>query len=196
MVPTRILPSVLLAFLLCTCASAQNGETPKPARQERVDETTFPAQQEWLDKWENSLAYTLETLMLLEEKDLDYRPTEDQMTLREQFHHMAGNIYFLTGKFIHAPEGFDRKAITATFADDADKTELAATLTKAYFFGAKAARRLNEEAWNSSVPDFFAGPKSKRVVFNLLQDHATHHRAQTLVYLRLLGYTPPRYRGW
>ena len=44
--------------------------------------------------------------------------------------------------------------------------------------------------------DFFAGPKSKLQMLNLLQDHLTHHRGQLIVYLNLNQIEPPRYSGW
>ncbi|MEM9260816.1 MAG: DinB family protein, partial [Bacteroidota bacterium] len=62
--------------------------------------------------------------------------------------------------------------------------------------GRSAISSLKTDDLNQMVPNFFAGPKSKRVIVYLLQDHATHHRSQLLVYLRLLGHQPPRYRGW
>ena len=44
--------------------------------------------------------------------------------------------------------------------------------------------------------DFFAGPKSKLQILNLLQDHVTHHRGQIIVYLNLNEIKPPKFSGW
>ena len=44
--------------------------------------------------------------------------------------------------------------------------------------------------------DFFAGPKSKLQILNLLQDHLSHHRGQLIVYLNLNNIKPPSYIGW
>ena len=181
--------SLLLTTFLCTRASAQMN-----SKQEIL--ATFPAQQEWLDKWDNSLAYTLEALMAANEEDLDFRPTEGQMTLREQFQHLATNVYMLTTRFIDKPEGFDLAKLREEMSEADDKETIAGIITKAYFFGAIAARSLNEDNWDDPAPEFFAGEKTKRAILYLIQDHATHHRAQTLVYLRMLGHKPPSYRGW
>jgi uncharacterized damage-inducible protein DinB len=43
---------------------------------------------------------------------------------------------------------------------------------------------------------FFAGPKSRIQILNLLQDHVTHHRGQLIVYLNLNNIKPPSYSGW
>lgn len=164
------LPFIAVMFLLCTCASAQATENEAVA-------TSFPAQAEWLEKWENSLAYTLEALALVKEEDLDYRPTEDQMTLREQFNHMAGNIYFLAGKYVWTPPGFKLDDKFEALNNAADGKELAITLQEAYAFGADAVSHLSEEEWGQTAPGFFIDGKSRRTVIYLLQDHATHHRA-------------------
>ena len=47
-----------------------------------------------------------------------------------------------------------------------------------------------------SKVDFFAGPKTRSQIIQLVDDHHTHHRAQLIIYLRLLGIKPPRYVGW
>ncbi|MGK0251702.1 MAG: putative damage-inducible protein DinB, partial [Gammaproteobacteria bacterium] len=44
--------------------------------------------------------------------------------------------------------------------------------------------------------EFFAGPKSRMQILNLLQDHVTHHRGQLIVYLNLNSIEPPQYSGW
>ena len=43
----------------------------------------------------------------------------------------------------------------------------------------------------------FGGVKMpKENIFYLMRDHATHHRAQAILYLRMNGVEAPRYRGW
>ena len=59
----------------------------------------------------------------------------------------------------------------------------------------EAVKNLPEATLNDQV-DFLAGPKSKRQILTLMNDHMTHHRGQLLVYLRLREIAPPRYRGW
>lgn len=186
-------------FLLITTGSTVFAQDSQPIgndAQEMTSHSTFLPASEWQEKWDNSLAYSLETLETVKPEDLDFKPSADQMTLREQFHHMSMNVYFLTSRYLSAPEGFDVKEVKAAMKADASKEDIAATLSKAYAFGRFACEKMEAKDWDLPVPDFFAGPKTKRVILNLLQDHATHHRAQTLVYLRLLGHKPPRYRGW
>lgn len=155
------------------------------------------AHTEWQEKWDNSKAYTLELLESIPEDSLDYAPTPDQMSVRAQFQHMAGNMYGLSRRFIgYQPDGHDQDAINAMLKDTTlNKAGLATALEMGYAYVSAALASYSETEFEEEV-DFFAGPKSRRQVFWVLQDHATHHRAQLIVYARLLGIEPPRYRGW
>ncbi|MFT6720565.1 MAG: putative damage-inducible protein DinB [Neolewinella sp.] len=158
----------------------------------------FPARTEWLEKWDNSKAYTMEALTSIPDDKLTFRPTESQMSTQEQIQHIAGNIYGLSRRFLdYQPDSFDEEALSKMLsAETLSRKELTNLLSDAYAYGATAIKNLPKERWEEEVSNFFAGPKSRRVVIYLLQDHATHHRAQVLIYMRLMGLTPPRYRGW
>jgi len=182
----------ILILLICSLTSFA------ATAQEEKEVVPPTAQAEWLTKWNNSKAYTLEALQLIPDSSLAYRPTDEQMSVQEQIQHISGNVYGLSRRFLdHDPEDFDEEALRASLsADTLAREELTRLVTDAYDFGAKAVETLTEERWEEEVTNFFAGPKSRRVIVYLLQDHATHHRAQVLIYMRLLGLTPPRYRGW
>jgi uncharacterized damage-inducible protein DinB len=156
------------------------------------------ATEEWLEKWENSRQYTLEAIELVPDSSLQFRPTEGQMSFQEQIQHISGNMFGLSRRFLdHQPASFNEGDLQAKLsAETLSREELVALLTEAHAFAADAVQELTEDRWEEPVENFFAGPKSRRTIVYLLQDHATHHRAQILVYLRLLGLTPPRYRGW
>lgn len=179
----------LLLFFTSSCMFSQ--DTP---------ESTVPpsALDEWQEKWQNSLAYTLEALALLPDSSLQYRPSEGQMSVQEQVQHISGNVYGLSRRFLgFQPANFSEEDLREQLsAETLSREELVKLLTDAYAFGTAAINSLSPEDLENLVPNFFAGPKSKRVIVYLLQDHATHHRAQLLMYLRLLGHQPPRYRGW
>ncbi|MEL6391284.1 MAG: DinB family protein [Bacteroidota bacterium] len=153
---------------------------------------------EWQTKWDNSKTYLFELVDLCDTLDLDYSPTPDQMSLRAQLTHIAGNMYFLSNRFLeYKPEEFDRDAtLNLLNSDTLNHSEIKAELTKAFTFVEEAVQNVPEGDWNTEV-QFFVGPRTKRVIAWLLQDHVTHHRGQLIVYLRLLGLKElPRYRGW
>lgn len=175
-------------FLLCTLSLNVAAQ----------DNKEFSARSEWLEKWDNSKAYTMEALTSIPDDKLTFRPTVNQMSAQEQVQHIAGNIYGLSRRFLdYQPDSFDEEALSKILsAEILNRKELTNLLSDAYAFGAAAVKNLPEERWNEEVSNFFAGPKSRRVIIYLLQDHATHHRAQVLIYMRLMGLIPPRYRGW
>lgn len=142
------------------------------------------------EKWENAMAYTLELAEAMPAEHYDYRPTEEQMTFQEQLLHMAGNVAWLTHDYLGGPKTeIDRKMTGAS------KAEVITVLRTALMHAQQALQQLPAEQLNERV-DFFAGPMSKRKIVLLLHDHLTHHRGQAIVYARLQGITPPRYRGW
>ncbi|MEM6396076.1 MAG: DinB family protein [Bacteroidota bacterium] len=153
---------------------------------------------EWQTKWDNSKAYLFELVELADTLDLDYRPTPDQMSLRGQLTHIAKNMYFLSGRYLeYQPDSFDKEAIFIHLDDkELSIEEIKQELEQAFSFAEEAIKAVPPGGFDTMV-QFFAGPKSKRVIAWLLQDHVTHHRGQLIVYLRLLGLKElPRYRGW
>lgn len=168
------------------------------AAQDAAEGDDFPARAEWKVKWQNSLAYSQEALAAIPDSSLHFRPTEGQMSVQEQIQHLSGNVYGLSRRFLdYDPEGFDEDALRDKLsAEKLSREELVQLLNDAYAFGIDAIYSFEEKDWDKMVPNFFVGPRSRRTIIYLLQDHATHHRAQVLVYMRLLGLEPPRYRGW
>lgn len=142
------------------------------------------------EKWDNAMAYTLELAEAMPEEHYGYKPTEEQMTFQKQLLHMADNVAWLTHDYL----GGEKLEIDIEL-EGAAKTEVIALLRQAMANAKAALANLPESQLDEEV-DFFAGPMSKRKVILLLHDHLTHHRGQLIVYARLKGIKPPRYRGW
>ncbi len=164
------------------------------AAQSLTDSTALA---EWREKWDNSLAYSLELLEKIPAEQLDFRPTPDQMSIRQQYQHIAGNMFTLSRRFLEQPmDAAAHSSLQERLQNqEASLTDIAQLLREAHAFAHEAVAALSEAALEEKV-DFFAGPKTRRQILWVLQDHATHHRAQLIVYARLLGLTPPRYSGW
>lgn len=158
-------------------------------------------QQSYLDefaqKWENASKYTLQIAEAISEEDYSYRPTPEQRSFQEQLLHTASNMIWLSHQYLgYTEEGFDLSAKRQAYkAADYTREETIAELEWALEFAASAIEAFDADQLEEKV-DFFAGPMSKRQIFQLMNDHHTHHRGQLIVYMRLLGETPPRYRGW
>lgn len=141
-------------------------------------------------KWNNAKTYTLQVAELMPEAYYDYRPTNDQMSFKDQLLHIQGNMMWLSTSYlgIKKPE----KSMSAG-ADT--KEQVIKVLTEGFELAEKAIDQL-EVANLDEVVQFFAGPMHKRQILTLMNDHLTHHRGQLIVYLRLKGVKPPRYLGW
>ena len=144
----------------------------------------------WLEKWENSKTYLLKIAEAMPEEHYDFKPTEPQMSFKEQLMHIKGNMDWLSTTYFSS-EDFKRNE----GVQPATKEETIALLKTAFENAAQKINATPEEALTETV-EFFAGPKSKLQILNLLQDHVTHHRGQIIVYLNLKDVKPPRFSGW
>ncbi|MEM7185097.1 MAG: DinB family protein [Bacteroidota bacterium] len=144
----------------------------------------------FLEKWENSKTYLIDIADQMPEEHFDFKPTEQQRTFQEQLLHIKGNIDWLSGSYFSSSE-YKKEALPETLTK-AETLEL----LKASFEAAAVLIEATSEETLSDTVSFFAGPKTKLQILNLLQDHVTHHRGQLLVYLNLKDIKPHRYVGW
>jgi len=142
------------------------------------------------EKWDNAMAYTLELAEAMPAEHYSFKPTAEQMSFQEQLLHTASNVAWLTHDYL----GGEKLEID-TELGSATKREVVGVLRQA-MANAKAALADFPEGQLDEKVAFFAGPMSKRKVILLLHDHLTHHRGQLIVYARLKGVKPPKYRGW
>lgn len=144
----------------------------------------------FLMKWENSKNYLLDIAEAMPEDLYAYKPTERQMSFQEQLIHIRSNMVWLSETYF-----LDAGSVKSDKINPTTKTEIIAALTSAFDNVSKIIATVPLEDLTSEV-DFFAGPKSKLQILNLLQDHVTHHRGQLIVYLNLNNIKPPKYSGW
>ena len=164
---------VLIILLISNFAMAQNQAT-----------------EAFLEKWDNSKNYLLEVAKAMPEELYDYKPTEKQMSFGQQLVHIKENMEWLsTAYFTEIP--YEKKKDETRYS----KAETIAVLEKSFDSVYEIIKNSDPELLNEKV-EFFAGPKTKLQILNLLQDHVTHHRGQLLVYLNLNDIKPPKYVGW
>jgi uncharacterized damage-inducible protein DinB len=152
---------------------------------------TDPLIKEFLQKWEHSKAYTLEMVKAMPASQLDFKPVEGERTFRQQVVHLVSNMVWLSSSYL----GHEKFEPAPDEKNKYSKEQLLDLVTRGYTFSEEAVRHLSATDLEDTVP-FFAGPMSKRQILNLMDDHATHHRGQLIVYLRLNGIVPPEYSGW
>lgn len=144
----------------------------------------------FLEKWENSKDYLLAIAEAMPEEFYDFKPTDRQMSFKEQLVHIKGNMDWLSNTYFTSEE---YKRIKSEIP--ATKLEVMALLSAAFDATYTIIENTSEEDLASMVT-FFSGAKSKLQILNLLQDHVTHHRGQLIVYLNLNDIKPPSYVGW
>jgi uncharacterized damage-inducible protein DinB len=144
----------------------------------------------FLEKWDNSRDYLIAMAELMPEEFYAFKPTERQLSFKEQLLHIKGNIDWLSGTYFSAEEYKQVKTDPAI-----SKEETIKLLTDAFNSSSEIIKVATKEELQETV-EFFAGPKSKLQILNLLQDHVTHHRGQLIVYLNLKDLEPPKYVGW
>ncbi|PKA82859.1 putative damage-inducible protein DinB [Ulvibacter sp. MAR_2010_11] len=144
----------------------------------------------FLEKWENSKNYLVALAEAMPENHFDFKPTERQMSFKEQLVHIKDNMDWLSNTYFTASEYKREKAkLPAT------KAETIALLSEAFDATLNIIKNTSESDLSETV-DFFSGLKSKLQILNLLQDHVSHHRGQLIVYLNLNNIEPPKYVGW
>jgi len=144
----------------------------------------------FLLKWENSKNYLLEIAEAMPDESFNFKPTERQMSFKEQLLHIRSNMVWLSETYFMNENFTKTNKINPT-----TKKEIIEELTITFNKVSKIINQISLDDLTTKV-DFFAGPKSKLQILNLLQDHVTHHRGQLIVYLNLNNITPPKYSGW
>lgn len=142
----------------------------------------------FLIKWENSKNYLLEMANEMPEVWYGYKPTEREMSFKEQLLHIKQNMDWLGSTYMKAEKQEEKTEFKR-------KKEVIEALRHSFDVVGEAIKQLDPEMLKEEV-DFFAGPKTRLQILNLLQDHVTHHRGQLIVYMNLNHMEPPKYVGW
>lgn len=144
----------------------------------------------FLEKWENSKKYLLDIAKAMPEDKYDFKPTEREMSFGSQLIHIKGNMDWLSTSYF-TDEEFNKKKDENVYS----KEEIITMLETSFNNVSEIIKNTEPESLNEKV-EFFAGPKTRLQILNLLQDHVTHHRGQLIVYLNLNEIVPPKYVGW
>ncbi|WP_339710199.1 DinB family protein [Cyclobacterium amurskyense] len=145
--------------------------------------------EEFLAKWENSKAFTLEAIDKMPVDMLDDKSHESAMSFREQITHIGAAAANISKGFLLGGEmDFDPSAKPQT------KAEMKEFINKAYDYGKTTIASLSEAQLSEKI-DSFAGKITRRQMVALLDDHTTHHRGAAIAYIRAQGIDPPGYRG-
>ena len=193
---TLIGSSLVAAFASCLPELWAQSVTPNPAA---VRAAAAGAQlrfiPEFLDELKLSRAYTLECAQAMPAEKYEFRPVPEVRSFGQQMIHLSEAVPGLYELFI---EG--KKAPTHPFSEGGkepvlSKEEVIARLGVGFDYVERAAAKLRDSALRQPTKIFGGREISKHRMLRFLLDHTTHHRGQTVVYLRLNRIQPPLYRA-
>lgn len=146
-----------------------------------------------INKLDSTEGFFNNTLSVCEEKDSNYKPSEDMFTLAQQVAHVAQTVdWFLDGMF--SKTGFDLNfdAHQRVILMQKSLTESKAWLEKSFNEFREKIETVDDELLKERIaPGPIMGGVPRYIVVGALSDHTAHHRGSISVYIRMLGKTPP-----
>ncbi|MFV8341311.1 DinB family protein [Flavobacterium sp. XS2P39] len=139
--------------------------------------------------WERAKAYTREYLDAMPETGYSFKPTKEMRSFSGQVLHLSDAIYGFVGS------ATDEKPAVG-FGDleksgDENKASVTGKVMAAYDFAINAIKKYPNAKLSEPIKLFGKFDMNRAQVLDKCFEHQTHHRAQTTVYLRLVGATPP-----
>lgn len=150
-------------------------------------------QSQMIAEWQRAKAYTKEYLDAMPEDGYGFKPTPEIRSFAQQMLHLTdGNYLFATS----ASGKANLLGVTLPNHNIAEKTisPTKDATTKAvmdsYDFVISILQDMAPDQWQETIK-FGKTDITRAGLFGKGFEHQTHHRAQTTIYLRLKGVTPP-----
>jgi uncharacterized damage-inducible protein DinB len=141
--------------------------------------------------WQRAADYTLEVAAAMPADRYGFKPTAESMSFHTQLTHLAGNLSFLSERITGVRPDFWK----GKEPEKLSKEEVCSMLKEAFSHVGRLIQEVDEEKIREEIE--FGGEKMPQEnIFYLMRDHATHHRAQAILYLRMNEVEVPDYRGW
>ncbi|MBZ9731530.1 DinB family protein [Salegentibacter sp. JZCK2] len=141
--------------------------------------------------WKRGAHYTIAVAEAMPENLYNYKAYSDGMSFKEQQLHIVTNISFLSQLISEENRTFYNKEDIDTLS----KEEVIAILKIAFNYVGELLENIEPGKAFKKIK-FNQEEISKENIFYLIRDHMTHHRGQSVVYLRKQGIDVPNYIGW
>ncbi|MFN3800041.1 DinB family protein [Belliella pelovolcani] len=145
--------------------------------------------EEFILKWDNGKAFTLDVVDKMPEELLNYKPHDTAMSFTEQVTHLSSAIVGISQGYLNGGNPGFQVSVKPT-----NKAELKAFVAQCFDYGKETFSNLTELELAEKI-DIFGMNGSRRQVISLIDDHVTHHRGAAISYIRANGIEPPRFRG-
>lgn len=187
----------LRLLIICVSLTTNAYSQDKESQKESNSETELKSESlQWiLDdliiKWQNNKDYCIEVIDAMPEDGFNLIPSDNiqsnsMMTFWEQAVHIATTMHWQMEKlgFNDLPE-----------FDYGSEEALISSYNSLFDYLISELEQMDPASLNETV-DVFYDESTKLRLLNLMDNHVAHHRGQMIVYLRMKGVTPPKYRGW
>lgn len=169
-----------------------------------------------IPRWEKSKTYTLDVFNAMPAEFLEYAPSEDQMSFAQHYIHLSFFNNFFLGfmmdevgfsdfqkvfqqdYLLKRPDDinlFNNAALEKRTAEE-NKEMIAVYIANTFNFVMDAIKNIKEDFLGKGLekpkPFFLANHTNLDMILRA-DVHTAHHRAQTIVYLRLKGVEPPSF---
>lgn len=159
--------------------------TASPLRDIGTFSSNDPFLQDFLHRWKNALPYSLKVLDKMPAELYGYKPTPEQMTFGKQYTHAGYWNTFFLGNIVSQPPLPEPAS--------ADKAEVKAYYTTCHNHCTAILEKLDGSQLDKTgygAHDYWKKHTGRDYLLRAFM-HIAHHRAETLVYLRLNGIEPP-----
>ncbi len=173
---------------------AQKASTKPRVVKQEAPPAPFNFMAEYLKELKTSRAYTLDCAHAMPAEKYGFKPVAEVRTFGQQMFHIAEGMKGIWQMFVEEKK-FDKMPFTEGGTEQVgSKAEVIAKLNDAFDYVEKTAGDLSAETPSQQVK-LFGRATNKYDVMHLILDHNTHHRGQSIVYLRINGIKPPDYKA-
>lgn len=139
-------------------------------------------------EWQRAKTYTKSYLDAMPEDGYSFKPTPEMRTFAAQMLHLADGNYFFASSASGKPSTFGQKSVEKTIPQT--KTATTKAVMDSYDFVISCIQGMTDGQFGEIAES--EGHKVGRgaILFKAFE-HQTHHRGQTVAYLRMKGVTPP-----
>ena len=150
---------------------------------------------ELMDEVSLARTCTVEYAEAMPEQHYGFRPVAEERTFGQQMVHIAESVRGLFEAFVQ-----DKPQLSASFSEAGKEifksnADVVNQLRDSLTYVHRGVADLTDVDLELRVQFLENRPFSKHRVVHFLLDHATYHRGESALYMRLNGIRPPRYRA-
>jgi uncharacterized damage-inducible protein DinB len=193
----RVLLRTAVLGLVAGCAPAmwpqsERGGYPRPGLRRGP---TADSVSELMDEISLARACAVECAEAMPEDHYGFRPVAEERSFGQQMVHIAESVRSLFEVFVQ-----DKAQPTLLFSEAGkevvrSRADVVTLLRESFTYVHRGAADLTDVDLDLRVQFLENRPFSKGRVVRFLLDHATYHRGESAVYMRMNGIRPPRYRA-